>query len=105
MQPKPIDSRSVLDVDRQRRIVDMKGFAEHLRALREHKENPEETDYDVSHDEENRHEGEETSKQPAENLKQVNPSDEQNESASKDSPKDKPAPAKGEKGTRLDLEA
>ena len=105
MQPKPIDSRHLLDVDHQRRIVDMAGFAAHLRALRESKENPEDTDYDVSHDEENRHEHEETSKQSAENLKQENPADEETESGRKDSPEDKATPAKDGKGARLDLEA
>jgi hypothetical protein len=104
MQPKPIDSISVLDVDHQRRVVSMEGFAAHLRALRESKENPGETDYDVSHDEESHRDGEETSRQSSEKLKQMNPSDEENEPGRKDSPEDKDAPVKGPKGSRLDIE-
>ena len=104
MQPKPIDSRSVLDVDRQRRVVSMEGFATHLRALRESKENPGETDYDVTHDEESRRDGEEISKQSAEKLKQMNPSDKENEPGRKDSSEDKGTPVKGQKGSRLDIE-
>jgi hypothetical protein len=87
MQPKPIDSRHLLDIDRLRRVVDMEGFAEHLRAVREHKENPEETDYDVAHDEEGRGGRERTARQPGEAVKQ------------------KAAPTNGKKGTRLDIEA
>jgi hypothetical protein len=105
MEPKPIDSRHLLDVDRQRRVVDMEGFAERLRALREHKENPEDTDYDVTHDEENRRERERTSKQPAEDTKHVKSSDEEDESDCNNSPKDKVTPANGQKGARLDIEA
>jgi hypothetical protein len=104
MQPKPIDSRSVLDVDRQRRVVNMEGFAEHLRALRESKENPGDTDYDVTHDEESHRDGEEISKQSAEKLKQLQPSGEENESDQKTSSEEKSTPAKGQKGSRLDIE-
>lgn len=107
MQPKPIDFRSVLDVDRQRRTVEMEGFAEHLRGLREHKEHPAETDYDVVHDEENRREREESSKKPAEKPEGAATPDEKDESAREDASKKTPAktPAENGKGARLDIEA
>lgn len=105
MQPKPIDFRRVLDIDFQRRTVDMEGFAEHLRGLREHKEDPAETDYDVVHDEQGRREGEESARQSAKRLKRVSPPDEKDEAAAKDSAKDAKPPARGQKGARLDIEA
>lgn len=102
MQPKPIDFRSVLDVDRQRRIVDMEGFAAHLRGVREHKEHPAETDYDVVHDEESHRDGEETSKESIEKQHAISPAEK-----GEGSPKDDEAktPAENGKGSQLDIEA
>jgi hypothetical protein len=50
MQPKPIDSRRLIDIDAQKRTVDLEGV-QHLRSLSGHKEHPAETDYDVVHEE------------------------------------------------------
>ena len=100
MQPRPIDSKRLLDVDRQRRIVDMEGFASHLRGLRESKEHPAETDYDVIHDEESHRDAEEASR---ESVEKHSVRDEK----STDSAGDNKAkiPAENGKGARLDVEA
>ena len=98
MQPKPIDSRRLLDIDFQRRTVEMEGFAEHLRGVSEQKEHPAETDYDVVHDEQGRRDGEESAKQPADGKKKGKPADKE----SPDRPKSLP---EGQKGARLDIEA
>ena len=100
MQPKPIDSRRLLDIDRQRRIVDMEGFASHLRGVQE-QENPVETDYDVVHDEESRRDGEEISRES------VKEHATQPKKRGEDSPKDDKTkvPAENGKGSRLDVEA
>ncbi len=101
MQPKPIDSRRLLDIDRQRRMVDMEGFAVYLRGVRERKENPAETDYDVVHDEESHRDSEEASRESLE--KHAARSEEKGE----DSPRGgkAKAPAEDGKGSRLDVEA
>ena len=99
MQPKPIDSRRLLDIDFQRRTVEMEGFADHLRGVSEQKEHPAETDYDVVHDEQGRRNGEESAKQSADKLKQGHSADDKEPP---DRPKSLP---KGQKGSRLDIEA
>ncbi len=104
MQPKPIDFRRVLDIDFQRRTVEMEGFAEHLRGLREHKENPAETDYDVVHDEQGRRDGEETAKQSAKKLKR-SLADEESEAKREGAPEDEQSPSENGKGSNLDIEA
>ena len=107
MQPKPIDFRRLLDIDSQRRTVEMEGFAEHLRGVREHKEHPAETDYDVAHDEQSRRDGEEASRQSAEKLKQAHAEDEtdKGELPEKDAAKTAKEHPNGQKGSRLDIEA
>ena len=104
MQPKPIDFRRVLDIDFQRRTVEMEGFAEHLRGVREHKENPAETDYDIVHDEQGRRDGEETAKQSAKKLKH-SPADEESETEHEHAPEDEQSPPENGKGSNIDIEA
>ncbi len=107
MQPKPIDSRRLLDVDAQKRTVEMAGFAERLRALRDHKEDPAETDYDVTHDEQGRRDSEETSRESAEKLKGTPVEDkrEKADSPGKDAKKAPKSVPNGQKGSHLDFEA
>jgi hypothetical protein len=132
MQPKPIDFRRALDIDMQRRTVNMEGFAVYLRGLSDHKEDPAETDYDAVHDEQARRDGEETAKKSAFRLKHPppdiadfpdtvdlpdeaapaqNPLDEKVDeraeplgNPSQESPS-KDAPPSDQKGSRLDIEA
>ena len=107
MQPKPIDSRRLLDIDLQRRTVEMEGFADHLRGVSEQKEHPAETDYDVVHDEQGRRNGEESAKQSADKLKQSHSADDKKKSEPADKePPDRPKSLpKSQKGSRLDIEA
>ena len=102
MQPKTIDTRRLLDIDRQRRIVDSEGFAAHLRGVQEPEENPAETDYDVVHDEDSRRDGEEISRKSVE--KHAARNEKGADSAGDDEEKTK-APAENGKGARLDVEA
>lgn len=67
MQPKPIDSRHLLDIDIQNKTVTLEGV-QHLRSVREHKEHPAETDYDIIHDELSGRERDESAKQLARKL-------------------------------------
>lgn len=107
MQPKPIDSRRLLDTDLQRRTVEMEGFAEHLRGVSEQKEHPAETDYDVVHDEQGRRNGEESAKESADKLKHGHSADDKKKSEPADKePPDRPKSLpEGQKGSRLDIEA
>ena len=100
MQPKAIDIRRLLDVDRQRRIVDAEGFAAHLRGVQKPEENPAETDYDVVHDEDSHRDGEEISRESVE--KHAARDKKGAASAGDDEAK---APAENGKGARLDVEA
>jgi hypothetical protein len=100
MEPKPIDSKRVLDIDRQRRVVDMEGFASHLRGVQE-QENPAETDYDVVHDEESHRDSEEISRESVE--KHAAQPDEKGKAFPAD--ERAKAPAEKGKGSRLDVEA
>ena len=103
MQPKAIDTKRLLDIDLQRRIVDSEGFASHLRGVQEPEENPAETDYDVVHDEDSHRDGEEifgesVEKHAARNEKGADPAGDDEEKKTK-------APVENGKGARLDVEA
>ena len=106
MQPKPIDSRHLLDIDAQKRLVDMEGV-EHLRSVREHKEHPAETDYDIIHDEAGRRNREETAKQYLERLKKARVAQEKEtgKPAEGDASEDSAVPSNGQKGSHLDIKA
>ena len=69
MQPKPIDTRHLLDVDTRKRFVDGTGDIQQLRGVREHKEHPAETDYDIIHDELGRRNRDESAKRFIDGLK------------------------------------
>jgi len=108
MQPKPIDSRHLLDIDAQKRLVDMEGIVQHLRSVRDHKEHPAETDYDIVHDEAGRRNREETAEEFARRMKKA-----REERAKKTPPRESGAeetPADSDssdtqKGSHLDIEA
>ena len=106
MQPKPIDSRHLVDVDAQKRLVDMEGIA-HLRSVREHKEHPAETDYDIIHDEAGRRNREETAKKYIDRLKKARIAHRKrtDEPAEDDASDDSAASPNGQKGSHLDIEA
>jgi hypothetical protein len=105
MQPKPIDSRRLLDIDAQKRTVDMEGM-QHLRSVSEHKEHPAQTDYDVVHDEEGRHRSERSAEQFAEQLKKLRAKrmKKPEKSAEEEALKATLSSENG-KGARLDVEA
>ena len=102
MQPKPIDLRHLLDVDAQKRLVDMEGV-EHLRSVREHKEHPAETDYDIVHDEAGRRNREETARQFLDRLRKTR--GESKEKADDSAEDDAATLPNGQKGSHLDIEA
>jgi hypothetical protein len=106
MQPKPIDSRHLLDIDAQKRLVDMEGI-EHLRSVREHKEHPAETDYDIIHDEAGRRNREETARQYIERLKKARVAHEKETGtpAEDDASDDSAVLPNGQKGSHLDIKA
>jgi hypothetical protein len=105
MQPKPIDSRRLLDIDAQKRTVDMEGM-QHLRSVRGEKEHPAETDYDIVHDEENRRNREQTAEHFSEQLKKLRADDSKKsqKSVEKEAADKENAPPNG-KGSHLDVEA
>jgi len=105
MQPKPIDSRRLLDIDLQKRIVDMEGM-QHLRNVSGHKEHPAETDYDIIHDEEGRRNSERAAEQSSEQLKKVRAKNQKKpvKSAENEAPKE-PQTSQNGKGSHLDVEA
>jgi hypothetical protein len=107
MQPKPIDSKRLLDIDRQRRIVDMEGFASHLRGVQGSKENPAETDYDAVHDEESHRDAEEIARESVEKnaAPPETPVDDPAEADKAKAAAENKAPAEDGKGARLDVEA
>ncbi len=100
MQPKPIDSRHILDIDAQKRLVDMEGIIQHLRSVRGNKEHPAETDYDIIHDEATRRDRERAAKEIVKRLKKARtepvPPEEASEGAK--------TPSNG-RGSHLDIEA
>ena len=105
MQPKPIDSRRLLDIDLQKRIVDMEGM-QHLRSVSGHKEHPAETDYDIIHDEEGRRNRERSARQFSEQLKKVRAKNRKKpEKSAEDEASKEPRPSQNGKGSHLDLEA
>ena len=105
MQPKPIDSRRLLDIDAQNRTVEMESI-QHLRSLREHKEHPAETDYDIIHDEIGRRNRDESARRFVEELKRANDvrEDDREESA-EENPRNEQKVPDGEKGSQLDIKA
>jgi len=106
MQPKPVDSRHLLDIDAQKRLVDMEGV-EHLRSVREHKEHPAETDYDIIHDEAGRRNREETARQYLERLKKAGTARGKKAGApvEDDASDDSSVLPDGQKGSHLDIKA
>ncbi len=105
MQPKPIDSRHLIDVDAQKRLVNTEGIR-HLRSVREQEEHPAETDYDAVHDEASRRGSEETARQLIEQLKKARARNAkgEDETAEDEQSEAKPFP-KGQTGSHLDVEA
>lgn len=105
MQPKPIESRNLLDIDAQKRLVDMEGIP-HLRSVREHKEHPAKTDYDIIHDEAGRRNREEDARKFFERLKKSRER-RQNQSpeAASEAVGETESPPNGQKGAHLDIEA
>ncbi len=105
MQPKPIESRRLLDIDAQKRTVDME-TTQHLRSLRGDKEHPAETDYDIVHDEESRRNQEQTADQLSRKLKKIRG---EYPTRSQKSPAEEPSREKNirstGKGAHLDVEA
>lgn len=106
MQPKPIDSRHILDIDAQKRLVDMEGIIQHLRSVRGNKEHPAETDYDIIHDETGRRNRERTAKEIVKRLKKARAESLEESSGHSEEPsEDAKAPSNGRKGSHLDIEA
>ena len=105
MQPKPIDSRHLIDVDAQKRLANTEGI-QHLHGVREQKEHPAETDYDAVHDEASRRGSEETARRLIERLKKTRERNEKKETdtAEENQPESKPL-SKGQTGSHLDVEA
>ena len=105
MQPKPIDSRRLLDIDLQKRIVDMEGM-QHLRSVSGHKEHPAETDYDIMHDEESRRNRERTAEQITEQLKKIQANNQRTaEKTAESTASNKTHRPQNGKGSHLDVEA
>ena len=103
MEPKPIDSRHLLDIDATQRTVDMGGIP-HLRRVSDHKEHPAETDYDIIHDEESRRNREEAARQFIERLKRVR-AERRTEPTEEEASEAQKRPPNGQKGSHLDIEA
>jgi hypothetical protein len=55
LEPKPIDSRHLLDIDAGRRIIDMEGFVREVRQAPPRRQHPAESTNDVIRDETGRH--------------------------------------------------
>jgi hypothetical protein len=106
MQPKPIDSRHILDIDAQKRLVDMEGIIQHLRSVRGNKEHPAETDYDIIHDEADRRNRERAAKEIVQRLQHAR-AEPAGESSGhiEDTPGDAKPLSNGRKGSHLDIEA
>jgi hypothetical protein len=106
MQPKPIDSRHLLDIDAQKRTVEMEGI-QHLRSVRGQKDHPADTDYDVIHDEAGRRNRDESarrfSRQPIEPPAATVPHED--EPAAPEPSEDVKKRVNGQKGTHLDIKA
>lgn len=100
MQPKPIDSRHILDIDAQKRLVDMEGIIQHLRSVRGNKEHPAETDYDIIHDEADRRNRERAAREIVDRLKKARAEPPPEEEASENAK----TPSNG-RGSHLDIEA
>lgn len=105
MQPKPIDSRHLLDIDAQKRLVDMEGIVQHLRSVREHKEHPAETDYDIVHDEAGRRNREETAEEFARRMTKAREEAAAKKAAGEQAPADTTSSPDSQKGSHLDIEA
>jgi hypothetical protein len=105
MQPKPIDSRRLLDIDLQKRTVDMEGM-QHLRSVSGHKEHPAETDYDIVHEEEGRRNRERAAEQFSEHLKKIRAKNQKKSEhpAGHEAPNE-PHISQNGKGSHLDVEA
>ena len=106
MQPKSIDSRHLIDIDAQKRLVDLEGI-QHLRSVSEHKEHPAETDYDVVHDEASRRNREQLARQFVDKLNKADAehAEEPAESAEEKPPAKSKSVSSDEKGSHLDVEA
>lgn len=106
MQPKPIDSRHILDIDAQKRLVDMEGIIQHLRSVRGNKEHPAETDYDIIHDEAGRRNRERAAEEIVKRLKKARAeSTEDSAGHGEEASGDAKPPSNGRKGSRLDIKA
>lgn len=105
MQPKPIDSRHLIDVDAQKRLVNTAGV-QHLHGVREEKEHPAETDYDAVHDEASRRYSEETSRQLIEELKKARKRSKKEETKASEANQAGSKPlSNSQTGCHLDVEA
>jgi hypothetical protein len=106
MQPKPIEARHLLDIDTRNRLVDTETI-QYLRAVREHKQHPEETDYNIIHDEVSRRNREENARGFAEQQRRNRAEYAKNtaEPAKESLPEDEQNTPTEEKGSHLDVKA
>ncbi|UCD58782.1 MAG: hypothetical protein JSV16_06660 [Candidatus Hydrogenedentota bacterium] len=106
MQPKPIDSRRLLDIDTRNRLVDNSESVQHLRGVVDHKEHPAETDYDIIHDEMGRRNRDEAAKQFIDRLKRIRAERAKKRvEATEDESEAAKNPPNGQRGSHLDVEA
>ncbi len=104
MQPKPIEARHLLDIDTRNRLVEYEGIP-HLRGVREHREHPAETDYDVVQEEARRNR-EEAARRSADELNKAR----RERTRKSNEPAEETLPNEGNqadsaKGSHLDIEA